>query len=156
MVPHVCPFIRLLLFRHDNSPFNLSQARVFLSDIEVILGQLVITNWGEAVFDYLPNLMYIGGFEGSTLLGTLDSSLILTKNSIPFVNVNLTQIHFPRLVEVSEGNITLTNNIGLCYIGSLEFYLKSMNQAVIYEDPFDPSAIPQKPYSECGTYAYIM
>ena len=152
MVPHVSAFIRLLLFRHDNSPFNLSQTRVFLSDIKVILGQLVITNWGEAVFDYLPNLMYIRGYQGSRLF---DSSLIITKNSIPFVNVNLTQIHFPKLVEVSEESITLTNNIGLCYIGSLEFYLKSMNQAVIYTDPSDPSAIPQKPYSECGTYAYF-
>ena len=137
-------------FRDENVRYNLSQARMFLSDIEVILGRLVIANWRETVFDYLPNLMYIGGFEGSTSLGTLNNSLVITDNSIPFSDVNLMQVHFPRLVEVSEGNIRVTNNIDLCYIGSLEFYLNSPNQMVIYTDAFDPSAIPQKPYSECG------
>ena len=129
---------------------------MFLSDIEVILGQLAILNWGETVFDYLPNLMYIGGFEGNSSL-TFRSALFIADNnptSIPTSNVSLRQIHFPRLVEVPVGNITLINNPDLCYIGNLEFYFKSSNQTVIYTDPFDPSAIPQKPYDECGMYAF--
>ena len=142
-------------FRDENVRYNLSQARIFLSDIEVILGRLVIANWREPVFDYLPNLMYIGGFEGSTSLGTFHNSLVIADNSIPFSDVNLTQIHFPRLVEVSEGNIRLINNIGLCYIGSLEFYLNSPNQMVIHRVPFNLSAISQKPYNECGTYVCL-
>ena len=77
-----------------------------MSDIEVILGQLVISNWGATVFDYLPNLMYIGGFEGSSSLAAdaLDSLVIHDNNpfNIPLIsNVSLNQIHFPRLVEIS-------------------------------------------------------
>ncbi|XP_065888561.1 melanoma receptor tyrosine-protein kinase-like [Dysidea avara] len=36
---------------------NLTQAREDLSSIEVILGRLIISGWGEEVFDYLPNLI---------------------------------------------------------------------------------------------------
>ena len=125
-----------------------------MSDIEVVLGQLAITNWGEAVFDYLPNLMYIGGFEGNSSL-TFRNSLYIVDNSvtdIPSFNVTLRQIHFPRLVEVPIGNATLNNNPELCFIGKLEFYFTSSNQVVIYDDPVDPSTIPQRPYNECGMY----
>ena len=131
---------------------------MFLSDIEVVLGQLAITNWGETIFDYLPNLMYIGGFEGNTSLGTFRNALLIADNNpgaIPVSDVSLRQIHFPRLVEVPERNVTLINNPELCYVGSFEFYLKSMDQTVIYTDPLDPLAIPQKPYNECGTYACL-
>ena len=150
--------IRQLCFRDENAPYNLSQARMFLSDIEVILGQLAIINWGEAVFDYLPNLMYVGGFEGNSSLGMLRSALFITDNNatnIPSSDVSLRQIHFPRLVEVPVGNVALYNNPDLCYIGNLEFYFVSSNQTVIYTDPFDASAIPRKPYTECGTYACL-
>jgi len=135
-----------LFFRDENAPYNLSQARAFLADIEVVLGRLAIGNWGEAVFDYLPNLMYIGGFEGNSSLA-FRRALFITDNG-----PHLRQIHFPRLVEVPVGNITLINNPNLCYIGNLEFYLKSSDQTVRYIDPVDPTAIPQKPYNECGTY----
>ena len=112
--------------RAENSPSNLSQARTFLSDIEVILGQLVISNWGETVFDYLPNLMYIGGFEGNSSLAAdaLDSLAITDNNptNVPTSNVSLIQIHFPRLVEISGLDILLINNPDLCYIGELEYY----------------------------------
>jgi len=115
-----------------------------LADIEVVLGQLAIVNWGEAVFDYLPNLMYIGGFEGNSSL-TFTHALFIADNG-----PDLRQIHFPRLVEVPVGNITLINNPNLCYIGNLEFYLKSSDQTVRYMDPIDPTALPQIPYNECG------
>ena len=130
---------------------------MFLSDIEVVLGQLSITNWGETVFDYLPNLMYVGGFEGNSSL-TFDSALFITNNnptSISSSDVSLRQIHFPRLVEVPVGNVTLYNNPDLCYIGNLEFYFVSSNQTVMYTHPIDASAIPRKPYTECGTYACL-
>ena len=146
--------IRQLCFRDENAPYNLSQARTFLSDIEVVLGQLAITNWGEAVFDYLPNLMYIGGFEGNSSL-TFSSALFIVDNNvaeIPSSNITLRQIHFPRLVEVPVGNVTLNDNPELCFIGKLEFYLTSPNQVVRYDDPVSSSAIPQRPYDECGTY----
>ena len=145
---------RQLCFRDENAPYNLSQARTFLSGIEVVLGQLAILNWGETVFNYLPNLMYIGGFEGNSSL-TFPSALFIVDNnptSIPSSDVSLRQIHFPRLVEVPVGNITLNNNPNLCYIGKLESYFTSSNQVVIYDDPFQPSAIPQRPYNECGMY----
>ena len=130
---------------------------MFLSDIEVVLGQLSITNWGETVFDYLPNLMYVGGFEGNSSL-TFQNALYIVDNnptSIPSSDVSLRQIHFPRLVEVPVGNVTLNNNPDLCYIGNLEFYLKSSNQTVVYTDPFISSSIPQKPYNECGMYSCV-
>ena len=148
--------MRQLCFRDDNAPYNLSQARMFLSDIEVVLGQLAIINWGEAVFDYIPNLMYIGGFEGNSSLTFSDALFIVDNNAtnIPSSDVTLRQIHFPRLVEVPVGNVTLNNNPDLCYIGNLEFYLKSSNQIVVYDDPVQPSAIPRKPYDECGMYAH--
>ena len=129
---------------------------MFLSDIEVVLGEVAITNWGEAVFDYLPNLMYIGGFEGNSSLSF--SALYIVDNnptSISTSDVSLRQIHFPRLVEVPIGNVFLLNNPDLCYIGNLEFYFKSSNQTVIYTDPIDSSAIPQKSYNECGMYTYL-
>ena len=130
---------------------------MFLSDIEVILGQLSINNWGETVFDYLPNLMYVGGFEGNSSL-TFDSALFITNNnptSISSSDVSLRQIHFPRLVEVPVGNVTLYNNPDLCYIGNLEFYFVSSNQTVMYTHPIDASAIARKPYTECGTYGCL-
>jgi len=136
-----------LFFRKESAQYNLSQAREFLADIEVVLGQLFIGNWGEAVFDYLPNLMYIGGFEGNSSLGNFTYALFIADNG-----PHLRQIHFPRLVEVPVGNITLINNPNLCYIGNLEFYLKSSDQAVRYIDPTNSTAIPQKPYNECGMY----
>ena len=130
---------------------------MFLSDIEVVLGQLAITNWGETIFDYLPNLMYIGGFEGNSSLSFSNALFIVDNNAnnIPSSDVTLRQIHFPRLVEVPVGNVTLNDNPDLCYIGNLEFYLTSSNQTVIYTDPIDSSAIPQKSYNECGMYAYL-
>ena len=145
-------------FRNESTPYNLSQARIFLSDIKVILGALFISNWGEAVFDYLPNLMYIGGFEGNTSLGTSRSALLITNNNpvdIPISNVSIRQVHFPRLVEVPEGNVTLTDNPELCYIGNFEFYLKSMDQVVIHTDAFNSSVISQKSYSDCGMHTHI-
>ena len=69
-----------LCFSEETATYNLSQARMFLSDIEVILGQLSITNWGETVFDYLPNLMYIGGFEANSSL-TFRSALFISDNN---------------------------------------------------------------------------
>ena len=153
-----CMCIRQYYFRDDNAPYNLSQARMFLSNIEVVLGQVAIINWGETVFDYLPNLMYIGGFEGNSSL-TFQSALFIIDNNaidIPTSNVTLRQIHFPRLVEVPVGNVTLNDNPDLCYIGNLEFYFKSSNQVVVYDDQFDPSAIPRKPYDECGMYACLL
>ena len=138
--------------RDDNSPFNLSQARTFLSDIEVILGQLVIGNWGETVFDYLPNLMYIGGFEGNSSLAenALDSLYIHDNNpvNIPTSNVSLNQIHFPRLVEISGKDIFLINNPDLCYIGELVYYNASSSQRVIYST----AGIARKSYSDCGMF----
>ena len=146
--------IRQLCYRDENAPYNLSQARIFLSDIEVVLGQLAITNWGEAVFDYVPNLMYIGGFEGNSSL-TFSNALYIVDNSItdiPSSNVTLRQIHFPRFVEIPVGNVTLNDNPELCFIGKLEFYLTSPNQVVIYDDLVNPSAIPQRSYNECGKF----
>ena len=114
-----------------------------MSDIEVVLGQLAITNWGEAVFDYLPNLMYIGGFEGNSSLTENDyDSLYIADNSL------LNQIHLPKLVEISGLDISLINNPNLCYIGELEYYKASPNQDVVYSTTFD--GIPRKNYSECG------
>ena len=143
-----------MCFRDENAPYNLSQARTFLSDIEVVLGQLAITNWGEAVFDYLSNLMYIGGFEGNSSLEFSNALFIVDNNptSLPSSDVSLRQIHFPRLVKVPVGNVTLNNNPELCYIGNLEFYFASSNQTVILSDRVDPSTIPQRPYDECGMY----
>ena len=146
-----------ICFSDENTPYNLSQARMFLADIEVVLGQVSITNWGEAVFDYLPNLMYIGGFEGNTSL-TFRSALFIVDNNpidIPSSNVSLRQIHFPRLVEVSVGSVTLYNNPHLCYIGNMEFYLVSSNQTVVSTNPLNPSSLPQRPYDECGTYVFM-
>ena len=142
--------------RVENSPFNLSQARTFLSDIEVILGQLVISNWGETVFDYLPNLMYIGGFKGKSSLtaNALDSLAIHDNNpdNVPTSNVSLIQIHFPRLVEISGLDVFLINNPDLCYIGELEYYKASSNQTVIYSTV---EGIPRKNYNDCGMFCNI-
>ena len=146
------------MFRDNNAPYNLSQARTFLSDIEVVLGQLSIANWGEAVFDYLPNLMYIGGFEGNSSL-TFCNALFVADNNvtdIPSSDVTLRQIHFPRLVEVPVGNVTLSDNPELCFIGKLEFYFTSSNQVVIYDDPAQSSTISQRPYNECGMYVAML
>ena len=128
-----------------------------LSNIEVILGLLVISNWGEAVFDYLPNLMYIGGFEGnSSLPETAVYSLFIAdnnpiNNNFVSSNVSLNQIHFPKLVEISRFQVYLVNNPDLCYIGELEYYVASLNQTVTY----DPVGIPRKSYSDCGMLATI-
>ena len=124
---------------------------MFLSDIEVILGQLVISNWGEAVFDYLPNLMYIGGFEGTTSLPENTVYSLVFHDNNPVNNnfasssVSLNQIHFPKLVEISRFNSYLVNNPDLCYIGELEYYKALSNQTVTYGP-----AIPRKSYSDCG------
>ena len=124
-----------------------------MSDIEVILGQLVISNWGETVFDYLPNLMYIGGFEGNSSLAAdaLDSLAITDNNStnVPSSNVSLIQIHFPRLVEISGLDIFLINNPDLCYVGELEYYKVLSNQTVIYSTV---EGVPRKDYSDCGRF----
>ena len=126
---------------------------MLLSDIEIILGQLVISNWGEAVFDYLPNLMYIGGFEGnSSLADDARFSLFVTDNNpvnIPSSSVSLTQIYFPKLVRVSGFNILLINNPDLCYIGELEYYEASSNQTVIYSNI---DGIPRKSYNDCSEF----
>ena len=126
-----------------------------MSDIEIVLGQLVISNWGEAVFDYLPNLMYIGGFEGNSSLAddALDSLVIVDNNPInnnfASSNVSLNQIHFPKLVEISKFNVCLVNNPDLCYIGELEYYKASSNQTVIYSNS---DGIPRKNYTDCGKF----
>ena len=148
---HVC-----CLLRAESSPFNLSQARISLSDIEVILGQLVISNWGEAVFDYLPNLMYIGGFEGNTSLpDNARFSLLIHDNNplyIPSSSVSLAQMHFPKLRKVSGFNVVLINNPNLCYIGELEYYKASPNQTVTYSTA---DGIPRKSYSDCGKFVKL-
>jgi len=127
----------------------LTQAREDLSSIEVILGRLTISFWGEEVFDYLPNLMYIGGFKGETALpDTYLDSLIISDNnpaSSALISVSLTQIHFPRLVGISTLGIFVVDNPTLCYIGLLEYYLTSPNLTVLYD-----GATAVRPYSECG------
>ena len=129
-----------------------------LSDIEIILGALVISNWGEAVFDYLPNLMYIGGFEGNTSLPeNAHFSLVVhdnnpVNNNFASSNVSLNQIHFPKLVEISRFDIILINNPDLCYIGELEYYKASSNQTVIYSTA---DGIPRKSYNDCGMLAIL-
>ena len=144
----------MYIFLRESTATNLSQARISLSDIEIILGQLVIANWGEAVFDYLPNLMYIGGFEGNSSLAddALDSLAIADNNPVnnnfDSSNVSLNQIHFPKLVEISGLDIYLVNNPDLCYIGELEYYKASSNQTVIYNTSV---GIPRKSYNDCGT-----
>ena len=144
----------MFIFR-DSTATNLSQVRMSLSDIEIILGQLVISNWGEAVFDYLPNLMYIGGFErNSSLADNAVYSLFIAdnnpvNNNFASSNVSLNQIHFPKLVEISGLNISLINNPDLCYIGEFEYYKASSNQTVIYSNF---SGIPRKSYHDCGMY----
>ena len=139
-----------------HSPFNLSQARTFLSNIEIILGQLIISNWGETVFDYLPNLMYIGGFEGNSSLAddALDSLFIGDNNPVntPSSSVSLTQIHFPKLVEISGLDVYVINNPDLCYIGELEYYKASSNQTVIYSTI---DGIPRKSYNDCGMFLLV-
>ena len=146
---HFC----LYVFRKESSVANLSQARTSLSSIEVILGALFISNWGEAVFDYLPNLMYIGGFEGNTSLpNTTRFSLVFhdnnpVNNNFASSNVSLNQIHFPKLVEISRFDIYLVNNPDLCYIGELEYYKASSNQTVTYDTA---GGIARKSYSDCG------
>ena len=123
-----------------------------MSDIEVILGQLVIATWGETVFDYLPNLMYIGGFEwNSSLAADALYSLYIHDNNpanVSTSNVSLNQIHFPRLVEISGLDIFLINNPDLCYIGELEYYKASSNQTVRYST----AGIARKNYSDCGMF----
>ena len=131
-----------------------------LSDIEVILGLLVISNWGEAVFDYLPNLMYIGGFEGNTSLpeNTRYSLVFADNNPANQIfptsqsNVSLNQIHFPKLVEISRFDIILIDNPDLCYIGELEYYKASPNQTVTYSTA---DGIPRKSYNDCGMLAIL-
>ena len=128
----------------------MTQAREDLSSIEVILGRLIISGWGEEVFDYLPNLMYIGGFQGDTTLpDTYLDSLEISDNNPSFnplvITVSLTQIHFPRLVEISVLGAYVVNNPTLCYIGELEYYITSPNLIVLYD-----GATAVKPYSECG------
>jgi len=136
-----------LLYSDQN--LNLTQARQDLSSIEVILGRLTINFWGEEVFDYLPNLMYIGGFEGETTLTDdyLDSLIISDNNpaSSDSLTVSLTQIHFPKLVGISVLSVFVANNPTLCYIGVLEYYLTSPNLTVLYD-----GAAAVRPYSECG------
>ncbi|XP_065887121.1 epidermal growth factor receptor-like isoform X2 [Dysidea avara] len=139
-------FITYLQFISQD--LNLTQAKENLSSIEVILGRLVIANWGEEVFDYLPNLMYIGGFEGNTTLSDnhFVSLAIHDNNSTStlLLTVSLTQIHFPKLVEISGLDIWLVNNPTLCYIGELEYYKASPNQTVVYD-----GATAQRNYNEC-------
>ena len=125
--------------------------RTFLSDIEIILGQLTISNWGEAVFDYLPNLMYIGGFEGNSSLAddALDSLFIGDNNPVNILtsSISLTQIHFAKLVEIAGLDIFMINNPNLCYVGELEYYKALSNQTVRYSTV---DGIPRKNYSDCG------
>ena len=127
----------------------MTQAREDLSSIEVILGRLIISGWGEEVFDYLPNLMYIGGFEGDTALpDTYLDSLEISDNNPTFsslITVSLTQIHLPRLVEISVLGVYVVNNPTLCYIGELEYYITSPNLTAFYD-----GATAVRPYSECG------
>ena len=134
---------------HSSQNLNLTQARENLSSIEVILGRLVIANWGEEVFDYLPNLMYIGGFQGDTALADnyLDSLIISDNNpaSHAAYTVSLTQIHFPRLAEISGLDMWMINNPILCYVGELEYYKASPNQTVIYS-----GSTARRDYNECG------
>ena len=125
------------------------QVKEDLSHIEVILGRLTISFWGEEVFDYLPNLMYIGGFEGETALQDtyLDSVIISDNNPASSISltISLTQIHFSKLVEISELGVYVVNNPTLCYIGLLEYYITSPNLTILYD-----GASAVRPYSECG------
>ncbi|XP_065887560.1 epidermal growth factor receptor-like [Dysidea avara] len=127
---------------------NLMQVKEDLSHIEVILGRLTISFWGEEVFDYLPNLMYIGGFEGETALQDtyLDSVIISDNNPASSISltISLTQIHFSKLVEISELGVYVVNNPTLCYIGLLEYYITSPNLTILYD-----GASAVRPYSEC-------
>ena len=116
----------------------------------MIRGQLIISGFGtDEVFDYLPNLMYIGGFDGETAIdsGDLDSleisdnTVSVNPTNIPF---NLTQVHLPKLVGISTKGAYLVNNPSLCYIGLLEYYITSPNLEVLYDD------MAVRPYSECG------
>ena len=107
------------------------------------------------MFDYLPNLMYIGGFEGDTALpDTYLDSLRISDNNPNFstlLTVSLTQIYLPRLVEISVSSAYnasgayVVNNPTLCYIGELEYYITSPNLTVLYD-----GATAVRPYSECG------
>ena len=138
----------ICIFRAQN--VNLTQVKEDLSSIEVIRGQLIISGFGtDEVFDYLPNLMYIGGFDGETAIdsGDLDSleisdnTVSVNPTNIPF---NLTQVHLPKLVGISTKGAYLVNNPSLCYIGLLEYYITSPNLEVLYDD------MAVRPYSECG------
>ena len=138
----------ICIFRAQN--VNLTQVKEDLSSIEVIRGQLIISGFGtDEVFDYLPNLMYIGGFDGETAIdsGDLDSleisdnTVSVNPTNIPF---NLTQVHLPKLVGISTKGAYLVNNPSLCYIGLLEYYRTSPNLTVFYDD------MAVRPYSECG------
>ena len=138
----------ICIFRAQN--VNLTQVKEDLSSIEVIRGQLIISGFGtDEVFDYLPNLMYIGGFDGETAIdsGDLDSleisdnTVSVNPTNIPF---NLTQVHLPKLVGISTKGAYLVNNPSLCYIGLLEYYITSPNRIVEYHD------MAVRPYSECG------
>ena len=138
----------ICIFRAQN--VNLTQVKEDLSSVEVIRGQLIISGFGTGeVFDYLPNLMYIGGFDGVTIIdsGDLDSVEIsdntasVNPTNIPF---NLTQVHFPKLVGISTKGAYFVNNPSLCYIGLLEYYITSPNLTVFYDD------MAVRPYSECG------
>ena len=116
----------------------------------MVLGTLTISGWGEEVFDYLPNLMYIGGFEGQSALAddAYDSLEISDNNpshNPAVITVSLTQIHFPKLVAISVLGAYAVNNPTLCYIGELEYYITSPNLTVLY----DTAAV--RPYNECGT-----
>jgi len=131
------------------------QAKEDLSSIEVILGTLTISGWGEEVFDYLPNLMYIGGFEGDTALrdNAIDSLAVhdnAMSHNPAIITVSLTQIYLPKLVEISGLDIFIVNNPTLCYIGELEYYKAWTNQTIIYDDPAIPESIGRRPYRECG------
>jgi len=144
-----------LLYFYSSENVSLIQVKDDLSSIEVILGTLTISGWGEEVFDYLPNLMFIGGFEGQSALvdGAYDSLAIhdnTPSHNPAVISVSLTQIHFPKLVEISGLDIFVANNPTLCYIGELEYYKASRNQTVIYTDTLNISAIGRRPYSECG------
>ena len=137
----------ICIFRAQN--ISLTQVKEDLSSVEVILGQLVITGFGVEVFDYLPNLMYIGGFEGETAIDSgdfdaleiSDNTISANPTNVPF---NLTQIHFPKLVGISTKGAYLVNNPFLCYIGLLDYYITPPNLTLEYGD------MAVRPYSECG------
>ena len=133
--------------------FSFTLVKEAFSNVEVILGQLAIANWEEEVFDYLPNLMYIGGFDGNSALtqDALDSVAIVDNDPASSIsNVSLMQVYLPKLVKIFGLDIFIVNNPNLCYIGDMEYYKASPDQKVLYASTDDLAITGRQPYDECS------